>query len=87
MSNYIWSRIIAFSKTRGIPWEDHLDWMAIVDALKDMEYDECKVNESFAYKIKESAKAVEPLATSQDDLARCAIKLFKELFYIVKDEL
>lgn len=80
------SRIVDFhacSNDRGTPGEDHLDWPAIKEALKDAGYEGPVVIESFTAEIREIARAVSlwrPLAESQDALAGNGLAFLKKLF-------
>ena len=68
---------------RGTPGEDHFDWEAIREALKDAEYTGPVVIESFTPEINEIAKAVSmwrPFAQSPDKLARDGYAFLNRVF-------
>ena len=79
-------RIVEFhacSSDRGTPGEDHLPWEAIVQALRDGEYEGPVVIEAFTPKIKEIARAVaiwRPLAESEDALATNGLRHLRRVF-------
>jgi D-psicose/D-tagatose/L-ribulose 3-epimerase len=63
----------ACGSDRGTPGADHLDWPAIVAALRDASYDGPVCIESFTSENKTIAVAASiwrPLAPTQDALAR-----------------
>ena len=73
----------ACSSDRGTPGEDHLPWLDIAAALRDVEYAGPIVIEAFTPAIKEIAKAVSlwrPLAESEDDLAKNGLRHLKKIF-------
>ena len=70
----------ACANDRGTPGEDHLPWVEVFSALKDISYDGYAVIESFNINITEIAQAVSlwrPLAASDDDLAENGLKFLK----------
>jgi D-psicose/D-tagatose/L-ribulose 3-epimerase len=57
---------------RGTPGSDHTDWSAIAAALREIDYDDAMVIESFTSENKSIATAASiwrPLAAEQDEIA------------------
>ncbi len=72
----------ACENDRGIPGTGHQEWTGIRDALNDIEYDGAVVIESFTPGATEIAKAAsiwQPLAPSQDELARQGARFLRDL--------
>jgi D-psicose/D-tagatose/L-ribulose 3-epimerase len=75
--------IHACANDRGTPGRDHLPWVEIVGALRDMDYQAPVVIEAFTPSIKEIARAVSiwrPLAESQDALAADGLRHLTRAF-------
>ena len=73
----------ACENDRGIPGSGHQDWAGIRDALREVEYDDAAVIESFTPGTVEIAKAASiwrPLAPSQDELAAEGARFLRKLF-------
>ena len=73
----------ACANDRGAPGEDHLPWVEIFGALKEVGYDGYAVIESFNANITEIAQAVSlwrPLAKSDDDLAQNGLEFLKKTY-------
>jgi D-psicose/D-tagatose/L-ribulose 3-epimerase len=71
------------SNDRGAPGKDHLPWLAIVRALREINYSGATVIEAFTPEVREIARAVSiwrPLAASQDALAREGLAFLKQAF-------
>jgi D-psicose/D-tagatose/L-ribulose 3-epimerase len=63
----------ACENDRGAPGSGHVPWNEVAEALRDIEYDQGVVIESFTAKVKTIARAAaiwRPLAASQDALAQ-----------------
>ena len=63
----------ACENDRGAPGSGHVPWDEVAQALRDINYDEGVVIESFTSKVKTIARAAaiwRPLAASQDALAQ-----------------
>jgi D-psicose/D-tagatose/L-ribulose 3-epimerase len=68
---------------RGTPGKDNFDWPAIVQALKDVGYDDYMHIESFTPDCVEIAKAASvwrPFSESPEAIARDGIPFLKSLF-------
>jgi len=73
----------ACGNDRGAPGSGHVDWTAVAAALADVGYDDQAVIESFTPDIESIARAAaiwQPLAASQDDLAREGLAFLEECF-------
>lgn len=68
---------------RGTPGRDHIDWKSIVAALKEINYNESAVIESFTTDVKVIAKAASiwrQFEPSQDDIPVEGLKFLKKAF-------
>lgn len=68
---------------RGTPGNDHTNWTAIADALREVEYDGHVVIESFTTDVKVIAKAASiwrQFEPSQDDIASRGIQFLHSVF-------
>ncbi|RCH53863.1 sugar phosphate isomerase/epimerase [Mucilaginibacter hurinus] len=72
----------ACGSDRGTPGQDHLDWTALSNALKKVNYNGPIVIESFTTDVKVIARAASiwrKLAPSQDDIAKEGLKFLKSV--------
>jgi D-psicose/D-tagatose/L-ribulose 3-epimerase len=68
---------------RGTPGNDHIDWPAIAQALKDIRYQGDIVIESFTTDVKVIARAASiwrQIEPSQEEIALKGLKLLRKLF-------
>lgn len=73
----------ACANNRGTPGEDNFDWPAIRQALRDAEYDDYCLIESFTPDCKEIAKAASvwrPFAKSPEAIAENGIPFLRKIF-------
>jgi D-psicose/D-tagatose/L-ribulose 3-epimerase len=73
----------ACENDRGAPGSGHVPWGEVAQALRDIDYDEGVVIESFTSKVKTIARAAaiwRPLAASQDALAENGLRHLRALF-------
>lgn len=72
----------ACENDRGIPGSGNIDWNGIARGLKDINYDNYIVIESFSPGVKEISKAAaiwRPLAKTQDSIAKKGLEFLKKL--------
>lgn len=72
----------ACENDRGIPGSGNIDWNGIARGLKDINYDNYIVIESFSPGVKEISKAAaiwRPLAKTQDSIAKEGLEFLKKL--------
>jgi D-psicose/D-tagatose/L-ribulose 3-epimerase len=73
----------ACENDRGAPGTGHVPWAEVTQALRDINYDEGVVIESFTSKVKSISRAAaiwRPLAETQDALAIDGLRNLRALF-------
>ncbi|MDR2457061.1 MAG: sugar phosphate isomerase/epimerase [Clostridiales Family XIII bacterium] len=73
----------ACANDRGIPGKDNFDWRKIADALKEVEYNDYIIIESFTPECKEIAKAASvwrPFAKTKESIAAEGIPFLRKVF-------
>jgi D-psicose/D-tagatose/L-ribulose 3-epimerase len=71
----------ASGSDRGTPGNDHLDWHAMSQALRDIRYDGAVVIESFTTDVKVIARAAaiwRKIEPNRDDIARKGVQFLKQ---------
>jgi D-psicose/D-tagatose/L-ribulose 3-epimerase len=78
----------ACANDRGAPGDDHIDWMALASALRQIEYSGAVCVESFTAAneaIATAASIWRPLAASQDEIATRGLRFLRSLLAPVEE--